>query len=104
MTARPADPPAWPAMMDLPLALAYTTLKEGAFRAVMARAGVQPVDLGLSILRWRRADLDGAIDRLPLKPTKSRPDATEDSPPPAVHLVDPAAEGLERIRRRAGRR
>lgn len=93
--------PAWPALMDLPLALAYTSLKEDAFKALMHRNGVRPVDLGTSQLRWRKADLDAAIDRLPLKPAKSPPDEAPESATAAqvLHLIDPAQAALERARR-----
>ena len=29
-----------------------------------ARAGLQPVDLGLSVTRWRQEDLDALVDKL----------------------------------------
>jgi hypothetical protein len=91
-----ADPPLphWPAVLDTALAASYLALSESSFRIVAARAGVQPVELGLSVTRWRRADLDALIDRLP-----HRGEATTGSP---ESDQDEAAAALERVRRRAG--
>jgi predicted DNA-binding transcriptional regulator AlpA len=100
-----AELPAWPAMMDLQLALAYTTLGEDSFRSVMARGGVRPVDLGTSQLRWRKADIDAAIDKLPLRRPKSPPGATPDTVDAGQVLpfVDPAERAKERARARSRR-
>lgn len=53
--------------MDEEMAAAYFTLSPASFRAVTARAGVQPVDLGLARLRWRKVDLDRLIEGLPAR-------------------------------------
>lgn len=104
-SSRRPDLPAWPAMMDLELAVAYTTLGEDSFRAVMSRNGVRPVDLGTSHLRWRKSDIDRAIDKLPLRAPKSPTDATHDAAEASTlaPFIDPAQEALERARRRIRR-
>jgi hypothetical protein len=84
--------PNWPALMDARLSAAYCDMAESTFRALAALRGVRPVDLGLSVTRWRKRDLDALIDSLP---TRGEPDA----PPPAL-TQDPAAEALERARKR----
>ena len=80
--------------MDTALAASYLALSESSFRVVAARAGVQPVDLGLAVTRWRRTDLDGLVDRLP-----HRGGAATGSP---ESDQDEAVAALERVRRRAG--
>ena len=53
-------------LMGLDYALAYTQLSESSFRFLARRRDVAPVECeGLTITRWRRADLDRLIDSLP---------------------------------------
>jgi hypothetical protein len=55
----------WPALMDLDTAGAYLRLAPGRLVSLLRRENVAPVDLGLRLRRWRRADLDELIARLP---------------------------------------
>jgi hypothetical protein len=89
-----ADLPNWPSLMDVRTAAAYLGIGEASFRGVVARAGIQPVDLGLSLLRWRRSDLDHLIEQLPPKELVGDPTKPE---------MDPAGAALERVRRRHGK-
>lgn len=102
MTARAAIvPPAWPALLNDAMAASYMTMAQSTFRAVAARNGVMPVELGVACTRWRRADLDHLIERLPLRDEQAvKPGADE----PALKTVDElAGEALDRVRSRARR-
>ncbi len=91
--------PAWPALLTTDLACAYTSLSEASFRFVAAQKKVLPVDCaGISVTRWRRADLDALIDSLPPRGLKIPPTEAghaNDSP------RDPAEDALRRAERRA---
>lgn len=87
--------PDWPALMDLELACAYTSLGQGQFKALTAKYEIAARDLGrLQGLRWRKADLDRLIDMLPAR----------GEPSVEVASQDPAQAALERVQRRANRR
>ncbi len=92
---RPDAPPLpnWPAIMDTALAAKYLALGESSFRVVAARAGVQPVDFGLAVTRWRRTDLDRLVNALPTR----GPNVTA---APNSHDTDLAEAALERVRQR----
>src|SRR5258708_7466009 len=89
--------PNWPAVMDTAMAALYLALSESSFRSVAARAGVRPVDLGLSGTRWRRTDLHTLVNRLPPRgaDVTAAPDSVD---------TDAAKAALERVRRRSGGR
>lgn len=91
MTKEARSLPNWPAAMDTALAASYLGLSEASFRAVAAREHVAPIDLGLSVTRWRKRDLDALVDRLPARGANSETEETTDS------MVDDA---LARVRRR----
>lgn len=92
MTTRADIPlPGWPALLDLEMACAYLSLGEHSFRTMAARQGLRPVETGHRVVRWRRADLDVLIDKLPVQSS----DAGAESAEPV--LVDPAADGLRRV-------
>lgn len=59
--------PYWPSVMDTARAASYFELSEGSFRQLAARNHILPVELGMSVVRWRKQDLDDLIDRLPLR-------------------------------------
>jgi hypothetical protein len=52
--------------MDVSTAGAYLSLSEHAFKVVTARADLRPVNLGLRLQRYRRADLDKLLKSLPV--------------------------------------
>jgi hypothetical protein len=56
--------------MDTALAASYVGLGETTFRGWAARHGLKPIDLGVSVTRWRKSDLDAAIDGSPLRPSE----------------------------------
>jgi hypothetical protein len=87
--------PDWPALMDTALAAAYCSMSEASFRFVARRRDVKPVDTGLSLVRWRRKDLDGLIDSLPGRGANSAPVVDVE--------IDPAETALRRARDRARR-
>lgn len=84
---------AWPALLPIDLACAYTQLSEASFRFAARKHGVFPVDIGLSVTRWSRTDLDRLIDSLPRRGAEM--------PPEAANVPDPAAAALERAKARA---
>jgi hypothetical protein len=90
--------PSWPALMDEAMACAYTSLRPESFRAVMAMKNVVPVDLGLRIVRWKKADLDRAIDSLPLRGSDPAVDRAGVTP------IDLGAEAIRRARETNRRR
>lgn len=85
--------PDWPALLDVTMASAYCSMSEASFRFIARRRGVNPVDIGLHMTRWRRKDLDGLIDNLPARGANSAPVAGNDQ--------DPAEAALERAKKRA---
>lgn len=84
--------PDWPALMDAQTAASYLSCSVDTMRGVTARAGVKPVDMGISRLRWRRKDLDALVDSL--RP-RGAPMASEGAPEP-----DPANDALAAVERR----
>lgn len=62
---RAPDPRPWPALMDLATASEYLSLSPGTLVAYLQRHGVQRVDLGARLRRWRKEDLDQLISRTP---------------------------------------
>jgi hypothetical protein len=95
--------PDWPAMMELEMALAYTRLGEDSFRSLLSRHGVRAVDLGNSLVRWRKADIDAMIDRLPLRQPRLGRDSPASSAGADAPIQDPAAAALDRARKRTRR-
>lgn len=87
--------PSWPALMPIETACAYLGLSPQSFRTVTKVKGVRPVDLGISVTRWRKADLDTLVDRLAVRGSELTP--------AALTLPDPADLALERASRRAKR-
>jgi hypothetical protein len=77
--------------MDTEMAASYVGLCPATFQLVAARSSVAAVDLGVRATRWRKADLDRLVDRLP-----ARGDPKDTAP-----VVDLAEQALERVRRRA---
>lgn len=57
----------WPTLMSLDLALRYLSLDEATFCAVAEEYGVETVELRPDMPRWRKADLDRLIKRLPTR-------------------------------------
>jgi len=96
--AAPQDAPLphWPALMTTELACAYTSLARGSFQLLASKHGVLPVECaGLAVTRWRRADLDRLIDKLPARGAEMEPEGQ-----PAN---DPAEEALRRAALRRAR-
>lgn len=62
---RLADMPAWPILMNAATAALYLEISSGSFLALARRTRIQPVDLGLGVVRWRRDDLDRLVAELP---------------------------------------
>jgi hypothetical protein len=54
--------------MDISTAAAYLRLGRRSLLRLLARENVQPLQLGLRLRRWRRADLDHLLERLPRSP------------------------------------
>jgi hypothetical protein len=48
--------------MDTPMAASYLCVSATSFRKWAGRRGLKPVDLGMAVTRWRRSDLDGALE------------------------------------------
>jgi hypothetical protein len=70
---------------------------------------VAPLALGVNLLRWRRADIDGWVSGLPSRLAETSAYVTEGSPPPRPNPSDLAGKerrssALERASQRALRR
>jgi hypothetical protein len=89
----PRDLPNWPAAMETELAASYVGLGETSFRGWAARNGVMPIDLGVAVIRWRKRDLDAAIEASPLKPGEGS----------TIDLEAAQAAALARVAKRARR-
>lgn len=93
MTRATALPlPNWPNLMDAATAAAYLAIGESSFRALAARAGVLPVELGLQVTRWRRSDIDAMVANLAVRGVE----ITDDT----ANAPDAAEEALARVRQR----
>lgn len=57
----------WPTLMSLDLALRYLSVDEATFCAVAEEFGVETIELRPDMPRWRKADLDRLIKRLPIR-------------------------------------
>lgn len=55
----------WPALMNLETASQYLSLAPGSLVAFLRRNGIQSIDVGARLRRWRREDLDELIARTP---------------------------------------
>jgi hypothetical protein len=51
--------------MDLATASEYLSLAPGSLVAFLRRNGIQSLDVGARLRRWRRQDLDALISRTP---------------------------------------
>lgn len=58
--------PNWPLLMTTSLACRYLSLDEDSFQHLANASDVRPVELGLSVIRWRRNDLDRMIAKFPM--------------------------------------
>lgn len=55
----------WPALMSLELALRYLSADEPTFHRLVWEHGLESVELSPEVLRWKKADLDRLIKRMP---------------------------------------
>lgn len=94
------DLPFWPALLDEELGAAYLSVGRSTFQGVVARAKINPVDMGAEVVRWRRVDLDRLIDSLPPRGAMVEPQQPVNDPHPASAFDD----ALAKASRRAGRR
>ena len=91
MTERPL--PHWPALMDEATGAAYCgEISAPTFRALTSKYKVQPIETGFRLLRWKKADLDAMIDRLPTRGVPSTPEE--------VRSVESLDEARSRARKR----
>lgn len=72
--------PNWPILMGTELAARYLSMDENSFALMMRREGVRPVELGLSMVRWRRSELDRLVADLPSASTMPAGDVTSEDP------------------------
>jgi hypothetical protein len=87
-----AEMPDWPILMNAATAALYLEISPASFHALVRRAGVRPVDMGMGLVRWRRRDLDDLVTALPARQT------SQEQPPPGADFN----AALERSARRAG--
>lgn len=80
---------AWPSLLDDDLVAEYCSMSKDSFLVLAHHYKLRPVELPLRLLRWRTADVQAMLDRLPLR---GQPDA-----PSAAPLPDPAAMALKLV-------
>lgn len=101
-----AVPEAWPALLSRAQLCAYISMSWDSLSRICP---VAPLALGVNLLRWRRADIDGWISGLPSRLPQTRDDGTEGGSPPApppseLAGKDRRSNALERASQRALRR
>jgi predicted DNA-binding transcriptional regulator AlpA len=84
--------------MALKTAAAYLGLSAPSARRLLRREAVLPIRLGLRLVRWRRADLDALVARLPARRRDGAAAGAE-----IADAADAADAALARVERRAGR-
>lgn len=72
-----AEMPAWPALMNAETGALYLGISVASFQNLMRRARVRPVDMGMSLVRWRRSDLDVLVTSLPTRGAANDDDVPE---------------------------
>jgi hypothetical protein len=65
--------PAWPLLMDAATGALYLEVSPESFLAIVRRAGLRPVDLGVGVVRWRRPEIDQLIQGLPVRGGQGSP-------------------------------
>jgi len=90
--------PAWPALMDAATGALYLEISPASFQALVRRAAIRPVDLGLGVVRWRRSDLDDLVARLPVRGGGTQADV---SPPSFEDALARSATRTGKATRRA---
>lgn len=55
----------WPALMSLEMASRYLSLDDTSFSEIALQWGLDPIDVDLETLRWRKSDIDKLVKRLP---------------------------------------
>ena len=88
--------PNWPILMGTELAARYLSMDENSFALMMRREGVRPVELGLSMIRWRRTELDRLVADLPSASAMPAGDVTSEDPDRTVFIAKRIAEELAR--------
>lgn len=88
--------PNWPILMGTAMAARYLSLDENSFALVTHRAGVQPVDLGFEMVRWRRNELDRLVNNLPASSGLSGVDRPAADPDPTEAIVSRVVDELAR--------
>jgi excisionase family DNA binding protein len=82
--------------MSTAMAARYLSLDENSFALLTQREGVRPVELGLSMVRWRRTELDRLVSALPTASTRPIKDAASEDPDRAEFIAKRIAEELAR--------
>jgi len=57
--------PNWPILLTTELAARYLSIDENTFAMLAETSNLEPVDLGVSLIRWRRSELDRLVAKLP---------------------------------------
>jgi len=70
--------PDWPALMNAGTAALYLEISEASFLALARRSSLRPVDLGLSVVRWRKVDLDTLVGALPARGAQGQAEGSDD--------------------------
>lgn len=88
--------PNWPILMGTEMAARYLSMDENSFALMMRREGVRPVELGLSMVRWRRTELDRLVAALPAASAIPAGDLTSEDPDRTEFIAKRIAEELAR--------
>lgn len=88
--------PNWPILMGTSMAARYLSMDENSFVLITRREGVRPVELGQSMVRWRRTELDRLVASLPSASAMPTSDVTSDDPDRTEFIARRIAEELAR--------
>jgi hypothetical protein len=96
--ARPSPiPTAWPLLLSKEQLCAYLALSWSTISKICT---VAPIDVGVSVVRYSRVQIDEWVAGLPSKPTKRAAAGRASLPDPEFESSERRASALERVRAR----
>lgn len=96
--ARPSPLPAsWPLLLSKEQLCAYLALSWSTISKICT---VAPVDVGVSVIRYNRVQIDEWVAELPSKPTKRAVTKVANLPDPEVESHERRVSALDRVRAR----
>jgi len=97
MTDSAAPPAAWPALLTPEMACAYLAVSAKTFASICT---VQPVELGVRVVRYRRHELDAWLAALPARLPRGQDSGKDAQAAEAGPAQTPGAAALDKVARR----